>query len=263
MFRCAVLLLVFALGLGAQGLRYRVECKAEGGGEVELEGPAVDDCSGEVLVSGGMSLWRGKKAAVLIRVTRERRERVEIDLEKKTWKRSLIPSSEEAWEEFRDSRGDWAGHEVQIRAKRMAAKKRCQAFELQWRSSRPAMRDDTKWDPSHLRAATGIWLEKNTRELSIDVETCVDSSVKTQGMGWDRVAWGLPEALVNGFVALMAASKDVRDVLQSSAGLAMETRIRYLIFGQANEVTIRVVDVKKGRIAAEEFAIPEGFREEK
>lgn len=102
-----------------------------------------------------------------------------------------------------------------------------------------------------------------TFEIGIQVDTWIDTKVRMPGLGWERVAWGVPEFLVDALLGLLPSRLEVRDAVGGVEGLAMETKIRFSEMGDVVVHTIRLVDVKEGAIDASEFAIPEGFREEK
>lgn len=255
MIRLLALLLVIGIGLWGQGLRFRVECEVEE--DAEKKRVTADDCSGEVLVSQGMSLFRWKNEGILIRPTERGMEKVEMDFAQKRVWRSALSSEDSLWAAFRENSEELDGVQIQVQANRLREPRRVgetrwQGFSFEWKALNVPM-------PRHRKEAL---LPPRTSEVGIQVDTWINPAIQIPGLGWERVAWGMPEFLVDELLGLLPSRQEVKDAVGGAWGLAMETRIRLSLMGDVVNYTIRVVDVKEGPIEAKEFAIPEGFREE-
>jgi hypothetical protein len=209
-----------------------------------------------------MSLFRWKNEAILIRPTERGLERVEINFEQKKLWRTAQPPKNGFWDSFREDSKELDGVQIQVQAQRLKEPRRVgetrwQGFSFEWKALNVPM------PGRRMPGQRDAQVPRQTSEVGIQVDTWINPAIQVPGLGWERVAWGMPEFLVDELLGLLPSRQEVRDAVGGALGLAMETRVRYRVMGQEDEVTIRVLDVREGPIEAKEFAIPEGFREEK
>lgn len=265
----AVLVMLVAAAGWAQGLKFRQECVAlpSAGAQEKDFLELLDWCNGTVLMGESSALWRGKEFALLFRKSGGGVQKIEMDLKDKTWGPTDSWSFGRMWGDSDREEDRFDGYTVDIKVKRLKGKRMIeghtvQGFQLRWKASRPPR--EVFSDPNQIpKCGTPGLMEELTREIDIEVETWIDRSYGMPGLDWKRVAWGLPEQWVQSFVSVFVGSDAVRKVMEKSSGLARETRIRLKMMDQVSEFLVKALEVRHSAIDAGEFAIPEGFREEK